>query len=108
MKTDTPQTFSQLLREGNKFTDRDFMKVLATSHTKLKRLEADPAQFTISDLMLLAQLIERPIKEVMKVVMAQAERDEEAAEKRGEAIKQATGRKYFPRKPKEDRPTSGL
>jgi hypothetical protein len=73
MKTDTPQTFSQLLREGNKFTDRDFMKVLATSHTKLKRLEADPAQFTISDLMLLAQLIERPIKEVMKVVMAQAE-----------------------------------
>lgn len=100
---DHPQTFSQLLREGNKFTDRDFMRVLAMSHTKLKRLEADPSLFTVADLMLLAQLIDRPIKKVMKVVLEQVATDTAAAEKREEAVKQAAGRKYFPRVPKEDK-----
>ncbi|MBC6992491.1 hypothetical protein [Hymenobacter sp. BT491] len=95
------QTFSQLLREGNKFTDRDFMKVLAMGHPKLKRREADPSQFTVGELLVLATLIGRPITEVMKVVLAQVTSNKEAAQKREEAVELAAGRKYFPRQPKE-------
>ncbi|GGF27107.1 hypothetical protein [Hymenobacter cavernae] len=100
--TTPPPTFTELLREGNKFTDRDFMKVLGISHTKLKRLEADPSLFTVNDLMVLALLIEKPIKKVMAVVLEQVAQDEQAAQEREEAVKQATGRKYYPRKPKQE------
>ena len=100
--TTPPLTFSQLLREDNKFTERDFMKVLGISHTKLKRLEADPSLFTVHDLLVLAQLIEKPIKRVMAIVLDQTAQDEQAAQEREEAVKQATGRKYSPRKPKQE------
>lgn len=97
---DDPQSFSKLLRAGNKFTDRDFMKVLSMGHPTLKRREADPSLFTVGELLVLAKLIDQPIKEVMKVVLEQVTKDREAEEKREEAIEQAAGRKYFPRKPK--------
>ena len=95
-----PLTFSQLLRADNKFTDRDFMKVLSIGHPKLKSREANPSLFTVGELILLAALIKRPIEEVMKVVLDQVARDEQAANKREEAIEQAVGRKYPLRKPK--------
>ncbi|WP_324680814.1 hypothetical protein [Hymenobacter sp. GOD-10R] len=100
--TTPPLTFSQLLREDNKFTERDFMKVLGISHTKLKRLEADPSFFTVHDLLVLAQLIDKPISKVMAVVLEQAAQDTQAVQQREEAVKQAAGRKYSPRKPKQE------
>ncbi|WP_324680127.1 hypothetical protein [Hymenobacter sp. GOD-10R] len=93
-----PKTFSELLREGNQFTDRDFMKVLAMGHPKLKSREADPSLFTVGELMLLAKLINTPIKQVMTVVLDQIARDTDAEQKREQAVEQAVGRKYYPRK----------
>lgn len=101
MKSPPPtKNFGEFLREGNRLTDRDFMKALATAHITLKKREADPSQFTVGQLLMLADLIERPIEEVMAVVLAQIARNPEAAEKRQEAQKQVVGRKYRVRKPK--------
>jgi hypothetical protein len=97
----TPSTFRQLLREGDRFTDRDFMRVLGIGHPKLKSREADPSLFTVAELLLLAKLIGRPIKDVMKIVLAELERNPQATEKYEEATGQAVGRKYYPRKPKD-------
>lgn len=101
MKPEPTQTFSQLLRADNRFTDRDFMKALGMGHPKLKSREADPSLFTVGELMLLSSLIGRPIKEVMRVVLAQAEHNPQVAEKSKEAQEQVVGRKYHPRKAKE-------
>lgn len=101
MNTDMPQTFSQLLREGNRFTDRDFMKVLGIGHPALKRRQADPSLFSVAELLLLATLLGRPIKQVLKLVLEQVATDPEAAQKREEAVEQAVGRQRFPRPPKE-------
>ena len=100
MKPVPPQTFSQLLRADNHFTDRDFMKALGMGHPKLKRREADPSLFTVGELVLLANLIGHSIQEVMRVVLTQVEHDPQIAEKSKEAQQQVVGRKYYPRKPK--------
>ncbi len=101
MKPEPTQTFSQLLRADNRFTDRDFMKALGMGHPKLKSREADPSLFTIGELMLLANLIGRSVKDVMQVVLAQAEHNPQVAEKSKEAQELVVGRKYYPRKAKE-------
>lgn len=100
MKPEPTQTFSQLLRADNRFTDRDFMKALGMGHPKLKRREADPSLFTVGELLLLATLLGHPIQDVMRVVLAQAAHNPRVAEKSKEAQGQVVGRKYFPRQPK--------
>lgn len=90
-------TLSQLLREGNRFTDRDFMKLLSMGHPKLKACEANPLLFTLKDLLLLAELIGRPVREVLRVVLAEVE--PQVAELRNLVASQAAGRKNFPRTP---------
>ncbi len=97
MKPEPTQTFSQLLRADNRFTDRDFMKALGMGHPKFKSREADPSLFTVGELMLLATLI----KDVMRVVLVQAEHNPQVAEKSKEAQEQVVGRKYHPRKAKD-------
>jgi transcriptional regulator with XRE-family HTH domain len=106
--TETPQTFSQLLREGNRFTDRDFMKALSIGHPGLKQREADPSRFTIGELKLLAKLLGRPVEKLMKVVLAELDRNPEVAGKLEEAVEQVVGRKHFPRAPKKERPAPNL
>lgn len=101
MKPEPTQTFSQLLRADNRFTDRDFMKALGMGHPKLKSREADPSLFTVGELMLLAALIGHPIQEVMRIVLAQAEHNPQVADKSKEAQKQVVGRKYYPRNAKK-------
>lgn len=103
-----PQTFRQLLREGNRFTDRDFMKALGVGHPALKQREANPGLFTMRELLLLAKLLERPKMELIEMVLADMERNPEAVEKLEEAAEQVVGRKHFPRLPKEQKPTPGL
>jgi hypothetical protein len=100
MKATTTQTFSELLREGNHFTDRDFMKALAMGHPKFKAREADPSLFTVGELMLLATLLGQPIRQVMEVVLAEAERNPAVVQKSEGAKGQVVGRKNFPRKSK--------
>lgn len=99
---DTSKNIGEFLREGNKLTDRDFMKALETAHITLKKRENDPTQFTVGQLLMLADLIGRPIEDVMAVVLAQIARNPEEAKKREEAKKQVVGRKYQVRKPKEE------
>lgn len=102
MKSEMPQTFSQLLREENRYTDRDFMKALSMGHPKLKAREADPSLFTVRELALLAALIGRPLPDVMKVVLVQAQHNPQVAEEGKGAKKQVVGRKRQPRKAKSE------
>ncbi|MBO3272964.1 hypothetical protein [Hymenobacter defluvii] len=95
--TDTPQTFSQLLREGDKFTERDFKKLLNVGYESLKRREMDPALFTMGELLLLSKLIGKPIKDVVKLVLEEISRNTEAAAKREEAVEQVVGRQRQPK-----------
>lgn len=108
MKPETPQTFSQLLREGNRFTDRDFMKALGVGHPALKQREADPSLFTMGELLLLAKLLGRPIKSIVKMVLEELERNPKATQKVEVAVEQVVGRKHFPRAPKPAKVKSGL
>lgn len=102
MKTDSPPTFSHLLREGDRFTDRDIMKVLSIGHPALKRRELDPSLFTVGELLRLATLLGRPIAEVLRVVLAEVARNDEAAQQRATAVEQVAGRKYHRRLPPGD------
>lgn len=100
MEPETPQTFSQLMREGNIFTDRDFMKVLGVGHPALKRREADPGRFTLDEVILLAKMLKIPVMSIAEVIMAEVRRNPKATRKADTAVEQAKGRKLFPRAPK--------
>lgn len=98
METPDPlQTFSQFLRAGNQFTDRDLMKALSVGHRALKQREADPSLFTMGELLLLAKLLNAPKLHVVKMVVAEMERNPQAAERLAEAAGQVVGRRNFPR-----------
>lgn len=96
------QTFSQLLREGDRFTDRDFMRVLSIGHPSLKRKESDPSQFTIGEVVLLAALVEKPVSQLLEAAVRQASQDQESAQQREAAVSQAEGRKYQRRRIKPE------
>jgi len=70
------------------------------SHPKLKSCEADPSLFTLRDLVLLAALVGRPVGDVVKIALVQAEHNPEVVEEREKAKSQIVGRKRQPRKPK--------
>ena len=100
MTPNAPQTFSQLLRAGNRFTDRDFMKALKIGHVALKQREGDPSRFTMGELLLLAKLLNQPKELLARMVWAELARNPEAARKIEGAAGQVVGRKNFPRSPK--------
>ncbi|WP_169515015.1 hypothetical protein [Hymenobacter norwichensis] len=97
---DTPQTFSQLIRERDQFTDRDFMKVMGVGFGVLKRKEADPSLLTVAEMMGVAKMIKRPVEQVIKIVLAEVSRNKEVIEQLNQIPEQVIGRKYSPRKPK--------
>jgi hypothetical protein len=99
MEPETPQTFSQLMREGNRFTDRDFMKVLGIGHPALKGREADPSRFTLEELQLLAEMLNRPAISLVAMILEEIKRNPNATGKVEVAVKQVKGRKIFPRTP---------
>jgi transcriptional regulator with XRE-family HTH domain len=101
MKSPEPtQTFAQLLREGNRYTDRDLMKVLGVGHGALKQREADPSRFTMGELARLAKLLGKSTLELVKLVLAEMERNPQVVEQVLEATSQVVGRKNYPRAPK--------
>ena len=100
--TQTPQTFSKLLREGDQFTERDFMKVMGVGHPALKRREGDPSLLTVGEILAVAKLIGRPVDQVIKIVLAEVSRNKEVIEQLNQIPEQVTGRKYMPRKPKAE------
>ncbi|RZK44612.1 MAG: hypothetical protein EOO61_03205 [Hymenobacter sp.] len=99
MEPETPQTFSQLMREGNRFTDRDFMKVLGIGHPALKGREADPSRFTLEELLRLAKMLNRPELSLFAVILEEVKRNLSITKKVEVAVKQSKGRKNFPRTP---------
>ena len=87
------------MREGNRFTDRDFMRVLGIGHPALKRREADPSRFTLDELLLLAEMLNRPVMSITVIILEEMKRNPQATEKVEVTVKQAKGRKIFPRTP---------
>lgn len=69
MPSTAPQTISQLMRAGDRFTDRDFMRVLEIGHPTLKRMEANPALFTLAHLSLLAGMLGKPTMLLARLVV---------------------------------------
>jgi len=101
MKSPEPtHTFAQLLREGNRYTDRDLMKVLGVGHGALKQREADPSRFTMGELARLAKLLGKAKLELVKLVLTEMERNPQVVEQVLEATSQVVGRKNYPRTPK--------
>jgi hypothetical protein len=92
----TPSSLRELLREGDRFTDRNFMAVLGIGHPMLKRLEADPSLFSMADLQALATLTGHSLKKLVELVIAEMERNPAVAEKREEVALQTVGRKIAP------------
>jgi transcriptional regulator with XRE-family HTH domain len=96
---DALPTFSQLLRAGNRFTDRDFMRALGIGHVALKQREADPSLLTVRELLLLSKLLGQPKQKLVKIVWAEAARNSRLAAQLTQAAEQVVGRKNFPRTP---------
>jgi len=96
----TAATLRDLIRKGDRFTDRDFMNALGIGHLKLKRAEADPSLFTVAELQILATLTGHPLKCLLDLVTAEMERNPRVAEAvagKVEAAKgQVVGRKIAP------------
>lgn len=102
MKPETPQTISQLMREGNRFTDRHFMKALGVGHPALKRREADPSQFTLDEVIALAEMLQRPPMEIAVMILDEMKRNLKTKEKAAEVketVSKMPARKLFPRTP---------
>lgn len=95
-----PATLRDVIREGDRFTDRDFMSALGIGHLKLKRAEADPSLFTVAELQILATLTGHSLKRLLDVVMAEMERNPKVAEAVAEKVEaakgQVVGRKIAP------------
>ena len=100
MEQETPPKFSQLLREGNRFTDRDFMKALGIGHRALKQREADPSQFTLDEILLLAEMLKKPAISIATIIIDEMKRNPTVTEKVAVTMEQVKGRKLFPRTPK--------
>jgi hypothetical protein len=96
----TPATLRDLIRAGDRFTDRDFMSALGIGHLKLKRAEADPSLFTVAELQILATLTGHPLKRLLDLVTAEMARNPQVAEavagKVEAAKEQVVGRKIAP------------
>lgn len=90
------------MREGNRFTDRHFMKALGIGHPALKRREADPSQFTVNEVIALAEMLQRPFMEITVAIIEELKRNRKTAEKAAEVketVSKMPARKLFPRTP---------
>lgn len=88
-----PTTLSQLMRAGNRFTDRDFMNVLGVGHPQLKQMEANPYLFSVDQLARLAGMLGKPTMLLAQLALEQLSRNPDANEQAAAALKKVTGRR---------------
>lgn len=78
MQTTSSQTVRQLMRDGNRFTDQDFMSALGIGHSALKEIEADPGQLSLIQVVRLAELLNVPVLELVQLVFTEASQGQSA------------------------------
>lgn len=80
MQPSPPPTISQLMRAGNRFTDRNFMKLLGVGHPALKQLEANPGLISFEQFLVLAELLGQPAVWLVQLALAEIARNSAATD----------------------------
>ena len=80
------------MREGNRFTDRDFMRVLGVGHPALKKMEENPGLLSISQFLQLAELLGQPVAALVALAVGDGQGRPGFARK--EALPVVAGRKH--------------
>ena len=66
--TDTPKTFSELIRKDDRFTERDLQNLLKVNYRGLKQREDDPSKLSIAHLMWVATVFDMPLERLVELV----------------------------------------
>lgn len=66
--TDTPKTFSELIRKDDRFTERDLQNLLKVNYRGLKQREDDPSKLSMAQLMWVATVFDIPLERLVELI----------------------------------------